>query len=81
MQLLRGGLCRACKDSVRTVVDQLPYFGDVAVDWVTRKMYFAVSERDSNRIEVSDMDGGNRSVLVWGNISQPVAVAVDPIKG
>ena len=81
LQLVDSGLCRACKEGVTTSVDQLKFVGGVAVDWVTHKLYFAVSDLDANRIEVSDVDGGNRSVLVWDNISHPIAVAVDAVKG
>jgi len=50
----------------------------IAVDWVSRKLYWTDSK--SFRIEVSNLNGDNRKVLVWKNIDRPRAIAVDPFR-
>ena len=51
----------------------------LATDWLGRKLYWTDSE--TNRIEVSNLDGSHRKVLFWENIDQPRAIALDPLEG
>ncbi|KAK3103210.1 hypothetical protein FSP39_017453, partial [Pinctada imbricata] len=51
----------------------------LAVDWIAKKIYWTDSE--TNRIEVSNMDGSYRKVLFWKNLDQPRAIALDPLNG
>ena len=51
----------------------------IAVDWVTRKIYWTDSH--SKLIEVVNLDGKQRSVLFWNNLDQPRAIVVDPSHG
>ena len=56
----------------------------LAVDWVTKKLYWTDlrdSDWETNRIEVSNLDGTQRKVLFWQNLDQPRAIAVDPLTG
>ncbi|EDO49133.1 predicted protein [Nematostella vectensis] len=53
----------------------------LAVDWCSKKLYWTDSEVETNRIEVSNMDGRFRKVLFWENLGQPRAIAVDPASG
>ncbi|XP_039253082.2 low-density lipoprotein receptor-related protein 6-like isoform X1 [Styela clava] len=51
----------------------------LACDWISKKLYWTDDETD--RIEVNDINGKIRKVLVWDQLDQPRAIAVDPIKG
>ena len=51
----------------------------LACDWLGRKLYWTDSETD--RIEVSELDGSRRKVLIWQELDQPRAIALDPAKG
>lgn len=51
----------------------------LAVDWVGRKLYW--TEAGLDRIEVANLDGSMRSVLVWDNLDKPRDIIVDPIGG
>ena len=51
----------------------------LAVDWVSNKLYWTDSE--AGRIEVSDLDGSQRSVLIWEGLGQPRDIIVEPISG
>ena len=51
----------------------------LATDWLGRKLYWTDSE--TNRIEVSNLDGTHRKVLFWEDMDQPRAIALDPLNG
>ena len=51
----------------------------VAVDWLSRNIYWTDSGYD--RIEVANIDGGNRRVLFNNDLVNPRSVVVDPIGG
>ncbi|XP_005110515.1 low-density lipoprotein receptor-related protein 6 isoform X2 [Aplysia californica] len=51
----------------------------LACDWLGRKLYWTDSE--TNRIEVSNLDGEHRKVLIWQRLDQPRAIALDPENG
>ncbi|CAH1786283.1 unnamed protein product [Owenia fusiformis] len=51
----------------------------LACDWLGRKLYWTDSE--TNRVEVSHLDGTARKVLFWQNLDQPRAIALDPLNG
>ncbi|CAG9761873.1 unnamed protein product [Ceutorhynchus assimilis] len=51
----------------------------LAIDWFTDNIYWTDSE--TNRIEVSTLDGKHRKVLFWTEIDQPRAISVVPMKG
>ncbi|XP_068671662.1 low-density lipoprotein receptor-related protein 6-like [Montipora foliosa] len=56
----------------------------LAVDWVARKLYWTDrgdSDGLTSRIEVANLDGTNRKVLVWKKLGLPRAIAVDPLNG
>ena len=56
----------------------------LAVDWVTKKLYWTDlrdSDWETNRIEVSNLDGSQRKVLFWEDLEQPRAIALDPLTG
>ena len=56
----------------------------LAVDWIARKLYWTDcrdAEWETNRIEVANLDGSNRKVLVWKDLGLPRAIAVDPLLG
>ncbi|XP_006822699.1 LOW QUALITY PROTEIN: low-density lipoprotein receptor-related protein 6-like [Saccoglossus kowalevskii] len=51
----------------------------LACDWLGKKLYWTDSE--TNRIEVSNLDGSSRKVLFWEDLDQPRAIALDPHRG
>ena len=51
----------------------------LACDWLGKKLYWTDSE--TNRIEVSNLDGTYRKVLFWQRLDQPRAIALDPQNG
>ena len=48
----------------------------LACDWIGKKIYW--TDAETNRIEVSELDGSSRKVLLWGKLDQPRAIALDP---
>ena len=48
----------------------------VAVDWVARNLYWS-SEQS---VTMSRLDGSSQRVIVWKDV-QPLAIAVDPVRG
>ena len=50
--------------------------GDVAVDWIGRKLYW--TDTGLNTIEVAELDGSSACVLVKIRLDEPRAIAVDP---
>jgi len=48
----------------------------IAVDWLTHKLYW--TEAVNQRIEVANMDGTMRTVLVWSALDKPRDIAVVP---
>jgi len=51
----------------------------LACDWIGKKLYW--SDAESKRIKVSELDGTSIKVLIWGNLDQPRAIALDPHRG
>ena len=51
----------------------------LACDWLGKKLYW--TDSDTNRIEVSNLDGSYRKVLFWQGLDQPRAIALDPENG
>ncbi|KAH8026378.1 hypothetical protein HPB51_020362 [Rhipicephalus microplus] len=51
----------------------------LACDWVGHKLYWTDSE--TNRLEVAELDGSHRKVLLWRDLDQPRAIALVPTDG
>lgn len=51
----------------------------LACDWIGKKLYW--TDAETNRIEVSNVDGSFRKVLYWQDLDQPRAIALDPFRG
>lgn len=51
----------------------------LACDWLGKKLYW--TDSDTNRIEVSNLDGSYRKVLFWKDLDQPRAIALVPMDG
>ena len=55
------------------------YTGDVSVDWIGRKIYW--TDFDLRKIEVMDMNGGNRKLIMQSSVDIPMFISVDPTTG
>lgn len=53
--------------------------GGLAVDWVHDKLYW--TDSGTSRIEVANLDGAHRKVLLWQNLEKPRAIALHPMEG
>ena len=51
----------------------------VAIDWVSKNMYWTDSGLD--RIEVSRLDGTKRKTLISTGLVNPRSIVVDPARG
>ena len=51
----------------------------LAIDWVSKKLYWTATGTD--RIEVANLDGTQRTVLVWEGLDRPRDILVDPVDG
>ena len=49
------------------------------MDWVTSKLYW--TDAGTNRIEVANLDGSMRSLLIWDGLDRPRDIVVDPVGG
>ena len=58
-----------------TIHSGLGYPVQIAVNWITRKIYW--SDTTLLTIEYSDLDGANRQVLL-SNVNRVIAIALDP---
>lgn len=46
------------------------------MDWVGQKLYW--TDAGTTRIEVANLDGSMRSLLVWQGLDKPRDIVVDP---
>lgn len=67
------------KNAEDIVVSGLVSPDGLTCDWIAEKLYWVDSE--TNRLEVSNLNGSFRSVLFWEELDQPRAIALDPLKG
>ena len=51
----------------------------LAVDWVAQRLY--VVDAGLDRIEVCELSGRQRSVLIWEGIEKPRDIVLDPVHG
>ncbi|KAI6192728.1 EGF-like domain-containing protein [Aphelenchoides besseyi] len=52
----------------------------LAVDWINYNLYFISADSDRTHIEVCQLNGDNRKVLLSTKTETPTSIAVDPIK-
>jgi low-density lipoprotein receptor-related protein 4 len=48
----------------------------IAIDWVTGKIYW--TDTGTNRIEVSNLDGTLRALIIWEGIEKLRDIVVNP---
>jgi len=51
----------------------------IAVDWVGRNLYW--TDKGTNRIEMSRLNGSSRRVLISDGLQEPRAIVLDPFEG
>lgn len=49
----------------------------LSLDWITNKLYW--TDAGTVRIEVSNIDGSMRSLLIWEQLDKPRDIVVDPL--
>lgn len=49
------------------------------MDWVNNKLYLV--ETKVNRIDMVNLDGSHRVILITGNLGHPRGIALDPTVG
>lgn len=52
----------------------------LAVDWISRNLYWISSEFDETQINVAHLDGSLKTSIIHG-IDKPQCLAVHPVKG
>ena len=55
------------------------FSGSVAVDWINDKLYW--TDVGTSRIEVADLTGRSRAILINTALQYPRGLVVDPING
>lgn len=67
--------------SQRTVVigDQLITSDGLAVDWIYNHLYW--TDTGKNHIELSDLQGNMRKILIRDKLEEPRAIALNPLDG
>uniref|UniRef100_A0A0K2T8A8 EGF-like domain-containing protein n=1 Tax=Lepeophtheirus salmonis TaxID=72036 RepID=A0A0K2T8A8_LEPSM len=63
----------------RIVVTDLNSPQRIVIDWIARNIYW--TDDDSDVIELSDIEGKHRYIIISDNLDRPSALAVDPTKG
>ncbi|RXG71249.1 Low-density lipoprotein receptor-related protein 4 [Armadillidium vulgare] len=53
--------------------------GGLAIDWINQKLYW--TDDGTDRIEVSNLDGANRGILIWDGLDHPRDIVVNPAEG
>lgn len=53
--------------------------GGIAVDWIHNKLFW--TDSGTSRIEVSNLDGSMRRVLIWKDLEKPRAIVTHPAQG
>lgn len=62
-------------ESVSVVIEDVTCEG-LAIDWINRRVYWADVAKKS--IELGDLDGGNRMVVIQDNLEKIRSIALDP---
>ena len=72
----RISLSNNTENKVEVIIRKISVPDGIAVDWVARKLYW--TDAGSKCIEVSELDGKNRRVLINVDVDMPRAVVLHP---
>lgn len=61
------------------IVDSLDTADGIAIDYIERHIYWTDAGKD--RIEVADLDGELRKILIWQNLDSPRAIVLHLAEG
>lgn len=75
----KGDLFFCADPWFHSVLNSVLYIGGLAVDWIHDKLYW--TDSGTSRIEVANLDGTHRKVLLWQNLEKPRAIALHPMEG
>ena len=59
----------------------LEHVEGLAVDWVSRKLYWTNDASPKSTIEVAELDGSNRKILIYRGLNEPADIVVHPTAG
>ena len=76
-----GSIVRINRDTTehRVLISGLETVESLAVDWIANNIYWI--ESTYGTIEVSNLDGSNRFVLLSGGMKKATSIGVDPLAG
>ena len=74
-----SSLRKMCNNSNIEQLATLQNPDGLAIDWVGRNLYWC--DKGSDTIEVTDLDGNYRKVLISDGLAEPRAIALDPSAG
>lgn len=66
---------RVDRASTTTIITGIGVCDGLAVDWRTSQLYWTDTTNDT--ISVSDLDGKNQTVLIYSDLDEPRAIALD----
>jgi len=66
---------RVDRASTTTIITGIGVCDGLAVDWRTSQLYW--TDTTYNSISVSDLDGKNQTVLIYSDLDEPRAIALD----
>nr|XP_034837843.1 very low-density lipoprotein receptor-like [Maniola hyperantus] len=67
------------KEGLVVIGDQLITLEGLAVDWIYKRLYW--TDAGKKHIELSDLNGDMRKILIQGKLDEPRAITVNPLDG
>lgn len=80
-----SSLLKSCQNASNNAEAEIQHLATLqnpdglAVDWIGRNLYWC--DKGSDTIEVSDLNGNYRKILISENLREPRAIALDPLSG
>lgn len=75
-----NSLEKKSKEQLLLIFADIQSIRGLAVDWISRNLYWISSEFDETQINVAHLDGSLKTSIIHG-IDKPQCLAVHPVKG